>query len=164
MGKLVAFKRIAKAPLPPPPPPVVKLPSQAELDKMTPVEAYHAGEKLGEALLAKSKAESTIPAGTTMVVVGPTTGKQPKPVPPATTPTDPKVGMILYKESDTGIGFKRWAVWLEWTNRWTVWTEWGHENKHQARKSMAFMSETRAKAYMQSCIAAKLKRGYRRTK
>jgi hypothetical protein len=168
MGKLVTFKRIAVTPIPPPAPVViagVRVPTRDEIEKMSCEDAFKVGEALGKAIEAKEAAAATLALPTTgkptRIVTKAVVTKQ---VPPPTVPDDPKVGTVLFKESDTGIGFKRWAVWLEWTNRWTVWTEWGHENKHQARKQMSFTSETRAKAYLQSCVTAKLKRGYRRNK
>jgi hypothetical protein len=145
MGKLTAFKSIRKEPLPPLPPKIV-VPTD-------PGEAYRAGLKKGEEILAAQKAAKPVPAPLS-----------PAPQTHSVTPVDPMKGTTLYKESDTGIGYKRWAIWLEHTSTWTVWTEWGHENKHQARKNMSFLSETRAKAYLQNCVSAKLKRGYRRTK
>jgi hypothetical protein len=104
---------------------------------------------------------STPPSSAKFVVPTKTVGV-PKAIPAL---TDPKVGTVLYKESDTGIGFKRWAIWMDHVDTtWTVWTEWGHEAKHQARKKMSLLSQSRAQAYMQNCISAKLNRGYRRTK
>lgn len=148
MGKLVVFKRISATPLPPPKQIVVP---------PDPGEAYFAGLEMGKNLLKEMKR-----AQDQGVTYEPVPLKPVKTPPPPTMPTSATTE--LFKESDTGIGFKRWACWLEWTNRWTVWTEWGHENKHQARKQMAFAGESRARAYMQSCIAAKLKKGYRRHK
>ena len=183
----MAFKRIAKEPLPVSPTQKVlaakgiKLPTQTQIDGMSPEEAYNAGKKLAEHL--QKAATYILPGGilgtnavpyytgnvvnTTSAspnasfVYAPKTASQTLVGPSGSGTTPVSDITLLFKESDTGIGFKQWSVWIENT---TVITEWGHCDKTKQLNRVPFNSLARAEEYRNSCIAAKLKKGYRRTK
>jgi hypothetical protein len=161
MGKLVSFKRIA----------VVSIPPKKVVTPVGPVApvAYQTSENCtpsSDATITPNIGELFVKA---VAAMGPITAVEAAlmgadEIAAASVHLPLFGGSVLYKESDTGVGFKRWAIWLEHTARWIVWTQWGHESHKQASKKMEFISETRAKMYLRNCLDAKLKKGYRRNK
>lgn len=148
---VIAFKRIGKEP--PKPVAVVapKLPTRAEVAKMTAEEAYRAGEKFGEAILNAKKTPEEF-------VVVPTT---PKPAPASSKLTDQVT--TLFKKSDTGIGHKQWSIYVRNGN--SVVVEWGHCNKSKQEKVYPFVNRPHLmETWMREAIMGKMKKGYSRTK
>jgi hypothetical protein len=68
---------------------------------------------------------------------------------------------ILYAPSDTGIGFKVWAIWRDGTK---VTVEWGHEHKRKIRKTADLLTAHRAAVFLYDSFQKKLAKGYKRTK
>ena len=75
-------------------------------------------------------------------------------------------GTVFYKESDSGVGFKRWGILITPGPRstWQVTTEWGKEHATQQRKDHQFNTIEAAELFERQMIDSKLKKGYRRTK
>ncbi|MDE2107310.1 MAG: hypothetical protein KGL39_59480 [Patescibacteria group bacterium] len=169
MATKFGFKRIAKEPLKPAPAPPkdtamyldgVKLPSQEEVAKMTPEEAYKSGQELGEAF---KKAEAKLAARAQMSAVTLQLGEAfKKAEAQKAAPTRIGTATTLFKKSDTGIGHKQWSIWKENTD---VVVEWGHCDKKKQQKRYPFMNRPHLMAnWIQEAIRKKIKEGYKSSK
>jgi predicted DNA-binding WGR domain protein len=83
--------------------------------------------------------------------------KPPVPITPSSTPPAADVN-TMYCESDSGVGYKVWSVWIDGFH---VWTEWGKEGGTLHRTNKLCATSWGARHEKDKLIRSKRNKGYR---